>query len=1058
MLAPRLAAASLARGWKEFMLPLIILTGPTTSGKSETALALARKLDTEIISADSLQVYKYFDIGTAKPSLSAREEIPHHLIDILDPDEEFNAFDFKLRGLKIISELMDRDKIPILVGGTGLYIKVLTEDYDCAEGGSPEVREKIRQDIRDQGVERVYRELQRVDPEYAAKICETDSLRIERALGVYLDTGKRFSEFHDGDSPAPSEFPIHTFILEKERSELYSQIDQRVDKMIEQGLADEVQSILDRGYSPELKPFKSIGYAQMVQYHQGKLTMDRTAYEIKRETRHYAKRQLTWFRKMRNAQSLPANQNDTPESLRDKLLSLLPKVSACFLAIFLSLAQTGFAENKDQRYEKAKILFQKKEWAKAKNKLLALQNQYPNSVEAKRARFLLALIHAEQEKPEEAIKLFKPLIKNYDDVGDYIRFYFIQAQAQSGKYIKAWDNALKLLELTPNTLLYPKVQLILAEAQIQLGEKEAGMKTLEETILKIIKDFRYQKFREFLPEMTFKLAEIQEELGKKTEAYLNFRQLLIQYPNHERTPEAETTLERLSALITVKKIPLTLREHTERIQGLFENVRYKEIIQEIREIQKGDHLVPGRFYFFLAQAQGGLKDRKKANAALNQFLKLYPHHAKVQNAKFNIGRNLWNLGQPMAGAKYFLKVTQEAPSSELAVKAQFFLGKIYEERKNFPEALKNYKIALEKYPQEYYAQWAGWRLGWIHYLDGKFEKAFNRFQEAAHRFPDGSFIEYNLYWSAKSAEKLKKKDVARDLYARVIEFYPYTFHGIRAKDRLHALGVKPKPFLLNQTPKGSSSAGKKGRQLGRPLSIREKFHFIRANELAKLGLTPEARNEIGELQKTVRKNLTGVLWLSHLYHQAQGYAESLRLLHLYKDLTTKPKEKNLSSEFWKHFFPLAYKEAVLAYAKYRKVDPFFVNGIIRQESLFDSKALSPAGARGLMQIMPATGKMLYPKTKLKKPFETDALFDPDLNIRLGVKYVSQLNKQFGKNGMYILISYNAGPHVLKKWLKRFGHLSDQDVFIESIPYPETRRYVKHVLRNLGIYKALYSPS
>ena len=127
------------------MLPLIILTGPTTSGKSETALALARKLDTEIISADSLQVYKYFDIGTAKPSLSAREEIPHHLIDILDPDEEFNAFDFKLRALKIISELMDRDKIPILVGGTGLYIKVLTEDYDCAEGGSPEIREKIQE-------------------------------------------------------------------------------------------------------------------------------------------------------------------------------------------------------------------------------------------------------------------------------------------------------------------------------------------------------------------------------------------------------------------------------------------------------------------------------------------------------------------------------------------------------------------------------------------------------------------------------------------------------------------------------------------------------------------------------------------------------------------------------------------------------------------------------------------------------------------------------------------------------------------------------------------------
>ena len=145
-------------------------------------------------------------------------------------------------------------------------------------------------------------------------------------------------------------------------------------------------------------------------------------------------------------------------------------------------------------------------------------------------------------------------------------------------------------------------------------------------------------------------------------------------------------------------------------------------------------------------------------------------------------------------------------------------------------------------------------------------------------------------------------------------------------------------------------------------------------------------------------------------------------------------------------------------SKYLKVDPYFISGIIRQESLFDRKALSPAGARGLMQIMPATGKMLYPKPKLNKPFVSDALFEPDLNIRLGVKYVSQLDKRFGGNGTHILISYNAGPHVLKKWLKRFGNVNDLDVFIESIPYPETRRYVKHVLRNRGIYKALYSPS
>ena len=225
-----------------------------------------------------------------------------------------------------------------------------------------------------------------------------------------------------------------------------------------------------------------------------------------------------------------------------------------------------------------------------------------------------------------------------------------------------------------------------------------------------------------------------------------------------------------------------------------------------------------------------------------------------------------------------------------------------------------------------------------------------------------------------------------------------------------------------------------------------------------IGLTEEAKYEIEQLEKSIQKNLTGVLWLSKLYHKANGYSESHKLLQLYKDFVTKLGERTLSPSFWKYFFPLAYRDSVTAYSKHRNVDPYFVNGIIRQESLFDSKALSPAGARGLMQIMPATGKKLYPKTKLKKPFEADILFEPDLNIQLGVKYVSQLNKRFGGNGTHILISYNAGPHVLKKWLKRFGHLNDLDVFIESIPYPETRRYVKHVLRNRGIYKALYTRS
>ena len=176
---------------------------------------------------------------------------------------------------------------------------------------------------------------------------------------------------------------------------------------------------------------------------------------------------------------------------------------------------------------------------------------------------------------------------------------------------------------------------------------------------------------------------------------------------------------------------------------------------------------------------------------------------------------------------------------------------------------------------------------------------------------------------------------------------------------------------------------------------------------------------------------------------------------MYKNYKTKKGEKNLPEQFWKHFFPLAYADTIQKISQTYGIDPYFVKGLIRQESLFETQALSLAGARGLMQIMPATGKSLYGSDQYEKPFDEELLFEADLNIALGIKYLSQLNKRFGKNGTHVLISYNAGPHVLKKWLKRFRAIDDPDVFIESIPYPETRRYVKHVLRNHGVYKLLY---
>ena len=487
------------------------------------------------------------------------------------------------------------------------------------------------------------------------------------------------------------------------------------------------------------------------------------------------------------------------------------------------------------------------------------------------------------------------------------------------------------------------------------------------------------------------------------------------------------------------------------------NVRLQQVADEIETLSNKYAFLPGRFYFYLASARKGLRQRDRAIKSLQSFLKIYPEHARVQVAKFKIGRNYWNLGQRKKALEYFSKVLAMNPSSEWAIKALFFSGKIHEERKDYNLAVEIYTAVRDRYGDDEHAQWAAWRIGWVYYLLEKYKTSFEKFQDAARRFPTGFFIESNLYWGGRATEKADIEVLPKDIFANVYEKYPYTYYGIRARQKLVSMNVlKTEPIKGNRAAKEKMETRTNAPpSLNRELTPREKFFHTRAVELSKMGFYENARLQTSRLGETIQKNLTGVLWLSDLFNQARGYADTLRILHLYKDFKTKEGERKLSERFWKNFFPMAYAETIREFAKTYNVDPFFVKSLIRQESLFDSQSLSRAGARGLMQIMPNTGKQLYRHENNGIPFETDSLFDPNLNIRLGIKYLSQLNKRFGKNGTHILISYNAGPHILKKWLKRFQDMNDPDVFIESIPYPETRRYVKHVMRNYGIYKALY---
>jgi tRNA dimethylallyltransferase len=275
---------------------LIIISGPTSVGKTRAAISLAEPLAAEIISADAMQVYRYMDIGTAKPKAEETARVPHHLIDVVDPDEAFSAAEFRTMAEGVITDLHENARPAFVVGGTGLYIKALTRGLFMAEEHDAGVRERLRQEVETLGLGVLHERLEKVDPEGAARIHPNDTYRIIRALEIFELTGKPLSSHHRNHGFSHNPYRVLKIGLSMAREILYDRINRRVEQMIASGLVEEVKWLLDHGYSPELKSMRSIGYLHMTDYLQGRTPWDETIEMLKRDTRRYAKRQLTWFR------------------------------------------------------------------------------------------------------------------------------------------------------------------------------------------------------------------------------------------------------------------------------------------------------------------------------------------------------------------------------------------------------------------------------------------------------------------------------------------------------------------------------------------------------------------------------------------------------------------------------------------------------------------------------------------------------------------------------------------------------------------------------------------
>ncbi len=308
------------------MKPLIILTGPTAVGKTELSIALAKSIGGEIISADSMQVYKFMDIGTAKIRPDEMQGVPHHLIDILEPDVAFNVAMFKELAKAAVEEIYSLGHIPIVVGGTGFYIQALLYDIDFSEEDSNvPIRKELEDIVKEKGAEYLHELLREVDPESAEQIHANNVKRVIRALEYYRMHGEKISVHNAAERRKKSPYDFLYFVLTNDRKVLYERIEKRIDKMIEEGLISEVDNLLKKGYDNSLVSMQGLGYKELIPYLKEECSLEEAIYILKRDTRHFAKRQLTWFRRERDVRWLDKSQVSSEEEILKDILNTINK-------------------------------------------------------------------------------------------------------------------------------------------------------------------------------------------------------------------------------------------------------------------------------------------------------------------------------------------------------------------------------------------------------------------------------------------------------------------------------------------------------------------------------------------------------------------------------------------------------------------------------------------------------------------------------------------------------------------------------------------------------------
>lgn len=679
-------------------------------------------------------------------------------------------------------------------------------------------------------------------------------------------------------------------------------------------------------------------------------------------------------------------------------------------------------------------------------KLVDLMETCPESIWAARASFLLALNAMDRKDPNAIVFLkgAEPL----RSIDDYILFYRARALKQQNLYLPAADKYQEVLTYYPDSVL--AAEALFERAGSFLGAKD--YKKAAELFTSFIST--YPKSR-LLPEAVLGLAKAELAAGRRNEALKHLRRLSTNYPVHPAGKAARPLIENLKAsgLDTTE----TADERFQRASRLFDAAHYNEAMNALSPLAK-DRKSPfhDRAALKTAQAQIRLKEYRDAEHTLKRYLKS-PKASFEPEALYLLSLIGLRQDKEELLADSYRRLSYRYPGSVENAQALLLLGRFYE-KEDPARAGEYYGTVLREFKSTSQAEDAFWAGAWLEYRQGRFEEAYNIFSSYTGSRPNGQDFPRFLYWSARSAERAGKQSEAAELYRKAVMSFPVSYYGLLAEARLELLKERPEVKKAGYVKPGEEDGGDtrtpedildtpetsdKIEEDDQLLELDE--HYLAAKELLTLGLNSRAASELDLLSGRYSKDHDSLFRVVNLLYDAGDYFRALRVYRQHLSGLENSEKGRLYANF---SFPKEVVGLVSKNARDASIDPCLAAAVMREESSFNPKVVSPTGAIGLMQIMPSTGRLIA--KELGRDFEKNDLFAPEVNIEFGTWYLGHLLKRLNNDLILTIAGYNAGPNAAQKWSLALP--SEMDEFVESIPYPETRNYVKKVLNSYRAFR------